>query len=280
MPTTCPSCGSEVVKDSDGVAIRCVSAECPKQIHERFVHWVSRKALDIDGMGTEIISGLIDSGLVHDVADIYKLTESEIASLSRGRQNIDGDDIRVGHTIAAKLITAIEESKKQSFARVLHGLGIRNVGENAAELLVSHFPTLDMLSNASAEELSCIEGIGPIMAENIHAFFINEQNLDLIHRLQVAGLCFDDSARVSEAQMGDQPLAGNTYVLTGTLVESGLSRNEAGAKLKALGAKVSGSVSSKTTAVIAGESAGSKLTKAQDLGITILTEQDFLNLIK
>lgn len=280
MPTNCPSCGSEVVKDPDGVAIRCVSAECPKQIHERFVHWVSRKALDIDGMGTEIISGLIESGLVHDVADIYKLTEGEIASLSRGRQNVEGEDIRVGHTIAAKLISAIEDSKKQSFARVLHGLGIRNVGENAAELLVQHYPVFEELEKASTDDLSKIEGIGPIMAENIHSFFKNDQNLDLIHRLQTAGLCFDDSARISEAQSGDQPLAGNTYVLTGTLVESGLSRDEAGAKLKALGAKVSSSVSSKTTAVIAGEAAGSKLTKAQELGIQILTEQDFLNLIK
>lgn len=223
---------------------------------------------------------MIDSNLIHDVADIYKLTENDIASQSRGRKNVEGEDIRVGRTIAKKLISAIEDSKKQSFARVLHGLGIRNVGENAAELLVSHYPTLDILSNASAEDLSKIEGIGPIMAENINSFFQNEQNRDLINRLKDAGLCFDDSARVSESQSGDQPLAGNTYVLTGTLVESGLSRDEAGAKLKALGAKVSSSVSSKTTAVIAGEAAGSKLTKAQELGIEILTEQDFLNLIK
>lgn len=280
MPKTCPSCGSEVVKDEDGVAIRCISLECPKQLHERILHWVSRKALDIDGMGTEIIAGLIGEKLIKDVADIYTLTEGEIASLSRGRQNKDGEEIRVGHVIAKKLIEAIEASKNQSFARVLHGLGIRNVGENAAELLVSMFPTLEKLENASIEDLSEIEGIGPIMAENIHEFFKNNQNQYVINRLKKSGLNFDDTQRVAASASAEKPLEGNTYVLTGTLTESGLSRSEAGNKLKALGAKVSGSVSSKTTAVIAGDAAGSKLTKAQELGIAILNEQDFLNLIE
>lgn len=279
MPINCPSCGSVVVKDEDGVAIRCISLECPKQLHERIVHWVSRKALDIDGMGQEIIKALISEKLIKDVADIYNLTEMDLATLSRGRQNIKGEEIRVGHTIAKKLIVAIEESKKQSFARVLHGLGIRNVGENAAELLVHNFPTLEKLKSATEEDLSQIEGIGPIMAKNICSFFASDQNLDVINRLVAAGLNFDDSQRVLNSQNAEKPLEGNTYVLTGTLVESGMSRTEAGNKLKALGAKVSGSVSSKTTAVIAGVSAGSKLTKAQDLGVQVLTEQDFLNLI-
>lgn len=279
MPKTCPSCGSAVYKDEDGVAIRCISLECPKQVHERIAHWVSRKALDIDGMGTELISGFISEGLIKDVADIYTLSEGEIASLPRGRQNKDGEEIRVGHTIAKKLVDAIEDSKNRSFARVLHGLGIRNVGENASELLVANFPTLEKLQNASVDELSQIEGIGPIMAENISQFFKNAQNQDVISRLQATGLSFDDTARIQAAENTDLPLAGNTYVLTGTLTESGLSRDEAGAKLKALGAKVSGSVSSKTTAVIAGVSAGSKLTKAQELGITVLSEKDFLELI-
>lgn len=280
MPDTCPSCGSTVVKDPDGVAIRCVSSECPKQVHERIVHWVSRKALDIDGFGTELINVMIDSKLIKDVADIYNLSEDDIASQSRGRQNTEGEDIRVGHTIAKKLVKAIEDSKKQSFARVLHGLGIRNVGEIAAELLVSVYPTLDKLVAASVEDLSHIEGIGPVMAENISSFFKNEQNLDLLKRLQNAGLCFDDSLRISEASSSEQPLKGNTYVLTGTLTQSGMSRDEAGAKLKALGAKVSSSVSSKTTAVIAGEAAGSKLDKAKELGITVLSEKDFLEMIE
>ena len=199
--------------------------------------------------------------------------------MPRGRQNKDGEEIRVGHTLAKKVIDAIEGSKKMSFARVLHGLGIRNVGENASELIVSCFSTLEKLEAASVEDLSQIEGIGPIMAENIHDFFKNEQNIDVVSRLKNAGLCFDDSERVNAEMYGDKPLEGKTYVLTGTLTESGLSRTEAGNKLKALGAKVSGSVSSKTTAVIAGDAAGSKLTKAQDLGIEILNEQDFLNLI-
>lgn len=231
-------------------------------------------------MGPELINLLIDSGLVKDVADLYNLSEVDIASLSRGRQNVEGADILVGKVISAKLIKAIEDSKKQSFARVLHGLGIRNVGASVSELLVNNYPSLDKLLKADVDNLSQIEGIGPIMAVNIHAFFENEQNMDLISRLQDAGLCFDDSERLSESNSGEKPLEGKTYVLTGTLTESGLSRDEAGAKLKALGAKVSSSVSSKTTAVIAGEAAGSKLTKAQDLGIEILSEQDFLNLIK
>lgn len=222
---------------------------------------------------------MIDSKLIKDVADIYNLSEDDIASQSRGRQNVEGEDIRVGHTVSKKLIAAIEESKQRSFSRVLHGLGIRNVGEIAAELLVSNFPTLEKLVAASVEDLSQIEGIGPVMAQNIHQFFKNEQNLDLIKRLQNAGLCFDDRELLLANESADKPLDGKTYVLTGTLTESGMSRDEAGAKLKALGAKVSSSVSSKTTAVIAGEAAGSKLTKAQDLGIPILSEKDFLNLI-
>lgn len=230
-------------------------------------------------MGEELINALLESGRVKDVADIYSLTEEEIAMLERGRKNIKGEEIRVGHVIAKKIIDAIEASKKQSFSRVLHGLGIRNVGENAAELLVSNFPSLDKLKNASIEDLSKLEGIGPIMAANIREFFDNQQNLYVINRLENFGLNFDDSERVANELSGNKPLEGKTFVLTGTLTKSGLSRTEAGNKLKALGAKVSGSVSSKTYAVIAGEAAGSKLSKAQDLGIRVMNEQDFLDLI-
>lgn len=231
-------------------------------------------------MGDEMISALIESGRVRDVADIYSLTEDEIAHLSRGRQNKEGEEIVVGHVIAKKTIDAIEASKKQSFAHVLTGLGIRNVGENAAELLVSVFPNIKKLKSASIEDLSQIDGIGPVMAENIRSFLDNQKNSVVIDRLINFGLSFDDSERLQQQSGQEQPLVGQTYVLTGTLVESGLSRTEAGNKLKALGAKVSGSVSSKTTAVIAGVSAGSKLTKAQELGVKVLNETDFLNLIK
>ena len=279
MPNRCPSCGSPVYKDEEGVAIRCISIECPKQLHERILHWVSRKAMDIDGMGEEMVNMLIQTERVKDVADIYSLTEEEIAMLARGRKNIHDEDIRVGHTVAKKIVAAIEESKKQRFARVLHGLGIRNVGENAAELLINVFPTVELLQNASVEDLSNIEGVGPIMAKNIKSFFENEQNLDVIKRLQNFGLNFDDSALVNAKNNSDKPLEGNTYVITGTLVESGLSRTEAANKLKDLGAKVSGSVSSKTTAVIAGEKAGSKLEKAQNLNVPVLKESEFLELI-
>lgn len=227
-----------------------------------------------------MVNVLIETGRVADVADLYSLTQDEIARLPRGRKNKDGQEITVGHTIAEKTITAIEKSKTMSFARVLHGLGIKGVGENAAELLVNMFPTYEKLKNASIQDLSQLDGIGPIMAENICQFFNNQQNLDVIERLQNFGLNFDDTERVSAALNADKPLKGNTYVLTGTLTQSGMSRTEAGNKLKALGAKVSGSVSKNTTAVIAGDAAGSKLTKAQDLGVAVLNENDFLHLIK
>lgn len=275
----CPSCGSPVVRDEDGVAVRCISLECPKQLSERIKHWVSRKALDIDGMGEEMVQMLIESGRVADVADLYSLSEDEVAMLSRGRKNVDGEDIRVGHVIAKKIVAAIDKSKKRSFARVLHGLGIRNVGENTAELLVNVFPTLDLLENASVEELSQIDGVGPVMAENIFEFFKNPQNLHVIERLKNFGLNFDDSAAVANAQAAESPLEGQTFVITGTLTKSGLSRTEAGNKLKALGAKVSGSVSSKTSCVVAGEKAGSKLSKAESLGVKIINEEEFLSLI-
>ncbi|MDO5329275.1 MAG: NAD-dependent DNA ligase LigA [Coriobacteriia bacterium] len=273
MPATCPSCGSAVVKDEDGVAIRCISIECPKQLNERIKHWVSRKALDIDGMGSEMVAMLIDTGRVRDVADLYTLTEDEIASLSRGRQNVEGEDIRVGHVIAKKIVAAIEESKTRSFARVLHGLGIRGVGENVAELLVDVYPTYELLSNASVEDLSSIEGVGPVLAENIVEFFTNPQNKDVIVRLRQSGLNFDDSAVVQDK---DTSLEGNTFVLTGALSRP---RPEYAQLLKDKGAKVAGSVSMKTTYVVAGEAAGSKLTKAQQLGLKILNEQQLLDLL-
>lgn len=232
-------------------------------------------------MGTEIISSLINEKNVKDVADLYDLKVTDISSLTVTRKGmVNLERSAVGPEIGKKVIKSLEDSKNRPFFRLLHGLGIRNVGENVAELIVDNYPKLDLLADATVEDLSKIEGIGPIVAKNIYEFFKLDRNIKIINRLKDAGLCFDDSDRISEAQSGEQPLAGNTYVLTGTLVESGLSRDEAGAKLKALGAKVSSSVSSKTNAVIAGEAAGSKLTKAQDLGIQILTEQDFLNLIK
>lgn len=279
MPKICPSCGSDVVKDEDGVAIRCISLECPKQLSERIKHWVSRKALDIDGMGEEMVLMLIESGRVSDVADIYTLTEDEIASLSRGRQNVEGDDIRVGHVIAKKIIDAIDGSKKQRFSRVLHGLGIRNIGENTAELLVNVYPSIDLLKSASLEDLSQIDGVGPIMAKNIIKFFENRQNMFVVERLRKSGINFDDSDIVNAVMSTNKPLDGQTFVITGTLVESGMSRTDAANKLKSLGAKVSSSVSAKTSCVVAGINAGSKLSKANDLGIKVISESQFLDII-
>ena len=226
-----------------------------------------------------MVSALCDSGRVHDVADLYNLTEDDIAMLSRGRTNTNGEEIRVGHVVAKKVYEAIQNSKSQTFVRVLHGLGIRNVGVNCAELLVEVYPTVQLLTGASEQDLSKISGVGPIVAHNIVEFFQNPQNQQVIQRLLNFGVNMDDSSAVSAANDVEQVLAGKTYVLTGTLTNTGLSRTEAGAKLKALGAKVSSSVSSKTTAVIAGDNPGSKITKAQTLDVPVLNEQDFIDLI-
>jgi DNA ligase (NAD+) len=275
MPATCPSCGSAVVRAEGEAQHRCVSLDCPAQAKERLIHWASRNALDIEGMGEEIIGRLLACGKVADVADYYQLTESDLASLDMQRTAKDGSRIVLGQTVAHKLIAALEESKTRSFARVVFGLGIRHVGKTTAEILVQKYPSLEALTNASVEDLSAISGIGQVIAESVASFFANENNQAVLARLRSYGFVLEQE--VEEA--GESPLDGLTFVLTGTLIESGLTRDEAGEKLKALGAKVSGSVSKKTSFVICGESAGSKRTKAESLGVPILTERAFLRIL-
>ena len=279
MPSACPSCGSPVVRDEGEVAFRCISIDCPAQALERLLHWASRGALDIDGMGEEIVSRLVESGRVADVADYYSLTEDELAATSTGRVNKDGEIIRLGHTIAAKLVAAIEASKTRSFARVLFGLGIRHVGKTTAELLADAFPSMEALAAAGEGELAEVNGIGPKVAHGVWLFFRTPDNVSVIERLRVAGVTMAAEAMAPGEEV-PQVLSGLTFVLTATLAASGMTRDEAGVRLRAMGAKVSGSVSKKTSFVVAGESAGSKYDKAVSLGVPVLDEAALLHLLE
>lgn len=279
MPSVCPSCGSPVVRDPGEVAFRCISIDCPAQALERLLHWASRGALDIDGMGEEIVSRLVESGRVADVADYYSLSEEELASLDMGRVKADGEPVRLGHTVAKKLVAAIEASKGRPFARVLFGLGIRHVGKTTAEAIAAAYSSMDALAAAGEDELAGIYGVGPKVAHGMWLFFRTPDNVSVIERLRAAGVTMADEAVVPGEEV-PQVLAGLTFVLTGTLTHSGMTRDEAGARLKAMGAKVSGSVSKKTSFVVAGENAGSKYDKAQALGVPVLDEAQLLNLLE
>ncbi len=279
MPSVCPSCGSPVVRDPGEVAFRCISIDCPAQALERLLHWASRGALDIDGMGEEIVSRLVESGRVADVADYYSLSEEELASLDMGRVKADGEPVRLGHTVAKKLVAAIEASKGRPFARVLFGLGIRHVGKTTAEAIAAAYPSMDALSAAGEDELAGIYGVGPKVAHGMWLFFRTPDNTSVIERLRAAGVTMADEA-VAVGEEVPQVLAGLTFVLTGTLAHSGMTRDEAGARLKAMGAKVSGSVSKKTSFVVAGENAGSKYDKAVALDVPVLDEAQLLNLLE
>lgn len=279
MPSVCPSCGSPVVRDPGEVAFRCISIDCPAQALERLLHWASRGALDIDGMGEEIVSRLVECGRVADVADYYSLSEEELASLDMGRVKADGEPVRLGHTVAKKLVAAIEASKGRSFARVLFGLGIRHVGKTTAEAIAAAYPSMDALAAAGEDELAGIYGVGPKVAHGMWLFFRTPDNVSVIERLRAAGVTMADEA-VAVGEEVPQVLAGLTFVLTGTLTHSGMTRDEAGARLKAMGAKVSGSVSKKTSFVVAGENAGSKYDKAVALDVPVLDEAQLLNLLE
>lgn len=275
MPTTCPSCGSPVIQEEGEVAFRCVSIDCPAQAVERLIHWGSRKAMDIDGLGDELINRMVEEGVLSDVADFYdKLSEETLASMPTGRvydtdtaDHLSGDSIPVGYTIAKKVMAKVEESKTRGLGRVLFGIGMRHVGANVAELLAQEFGSIQALATAPVEKIAEIPGIGPKIAESVHEFFSIPENVAVIERLRQAGVVLEEEKAENELP---QTLAGLTFVLTGTLEH--FTRDEAGAQLKAMGAKVSGSVSKKTSFVVAGEAAGSKLTKAESLGVPVLDE--------
>ncbi|MDZ4167849.1 MAG: NAD-dependent DNA ligase LigA [Coriobacteriia bacterium] len=270
MPDECPSCGAPAWRPEGEAVRRCTNVACPAQRHERLLHWASRGAMDIDGLGEEIMARLEDEGLVRDVADLYRLDAATLAALDTGRLRKDGSEITLGETIAAKLIASIEASKSRPLARLLFGLGIRHVGSTVAELITAVYPSLDAIIAASEEELAAIEGVGPRIACSAIAFLSSPDNLAVIERLRKAGVRTADEARETR----EQTLTGTTWVLTGALEH--FSRDEAASALKALGGKVTGSVSKKTSYVVVGADPGSKYDTARELGVRILSEAELI----
>lgn len=262
MPSVCPECGSPVVRDEDGAALRCTSPECPAQRLRNIAHFASREAMDIEGLGISVCESLINNGLVSSAADLYYLEQDKIAELER-----------MGDKSAANLIAAIERSKSAGLARLLCAFGIRQVGQKAAKVLAGSFKDLDALIAADAEQFTAIPDIGGITAGFITEWFSLPQSQHLIGRLRAAGVDF-----TSHEEKRDDRFAGLTFVLTGTL--SDFTRDEASAIIESFGGKASSSVSKKTSYVLAGENAGSKLTKAEGLGIKIISEADFAEMIK
>ncbi len=265
IPTECPVCGSKLYRPPDEVAIYCQNTNCPAQIKGRIKHFVSRGAMDIEGLGEALVDLLVDLGLLKSVDDIYNLKNhyNELV-------NIEG----LGDKSVNNILSAIEKSKSQPLERLLYALGIRYVGAGAARKLAAHFGTMENLMKATEEELEAIYDVGPQMSKSIRAFFENPENQKVIHRLKEAGLNFE--ASVSEAE--PQILDGKTFVLTGSL--ESMTREEAKNKILSLGGKVSSSVSKKTDFVIAGENPGSKFRKAQELGVKIINEEEFLRLLE
>ena len=262
LPDRCPVCGAEVVRDEDGAFLRCTGAECPAQLSRNIAHFVSRDAMDIDGLGSAIVESLISQKLIKSPADIYYLTLEEISGLWKS-----------GTTAAKKLLAAIEASKQQDLSRLIYALGIRQVGVKTGKSLAAAFGSMDALMEAPLEALTAVPDIGEITAQSIYEWFRQDQSQHLIRRLREAGLNFE-----SKRVITDTRLAGKTVVLTGTL--SRFTREEATEKIELLGGKASGSVSRKTSFVVAGENAGSKERKARELGIPVLTEDEFWEMIQ
>jgi DNA ligase (NAD+) len=263
-PTHCPACGSEVERDEGESVPRCSGGlYCSAQRKNAIKHFASRRAMDIDGLGDKIVEQCVDEQLINDVADLFTLTAQQIAGLER-----------MGDKSAENLVMALEKAKHTRLERFLFALGIREVGESTARTLAKYFGNLPAIEEASEEQLLAVDDVGPIVAHHIHTFFRQPHNIEVIEKLQQAGVNWPD---VEVAEPGEQPLLGQTFVLTGTL--SQMDRNEAKEKLIALGAKVSGSVSKKTSVVVAGEAAGSKLTKAEELGVDVWDENRLLSML-
>ncbi len=256
IPESCPSCGSELIHYEDEVALRCINPLCPSQIQERLTHFASRDAMNITGLGPSIVKKLFKAELVHDVADIYQLTVEDLLSLDGFKEKS-----------AEKLYNAIQVSKENSADKLLFGLGIRHVGAKASRQLLEVFETIDQLVAADADSIASIDGLGTVIANSLRSYFAKKEATELLHELKNAGVNF---AYLGKKVSKDAQLAGLTVVLTGKLER--LTRNEAKEKLQDLGAKVTNSVSKKTDIVVAGTDAGSKLTKAQALGIDVRDE--------
>ena len=262
LPENCPVCGAKVEKDEDGAFLRCTGAECPAQLSRNIAHFVSRDAMDVEGLGNSIVEALIEKNLIKSPADIYYLKLEDIATLWKS-----------GTKAAKKLLDAIEESKQQDVSRLIFALGIRQVGAKTGKVLASTFGSLDKLMNATLDELTQVNDVGEVTAANIYDWFHQEQSVHLVERLRSAGVNFE-----SKRVLTDNRFAGKTFVLTGALTK--FTRDEATEKIELLGGKASGSVSKKTSYVVVGENAGSKERKARELGISILSEDDFLAMIQ
>lgn len=262
LPECCPVCGTKLVKSEEEAAVRCPNVECPAQIFRSIVHFASKGAMNIDGLGPQIVHTLLDNKLITSVADLYTLSENKLLQLDNFKEKSVNN-----------LLSAIEKSKSNSLDRLVFGLGIRNIGQASAKLLCDKFGDLDNIMNASAEQISEIDGFGGVMAQSVYNAFHEEHMIELIQRLKKCGI----NTKYEKIQIDDR-FAGKTFVLTGTLPT--LKRSEAKALIEKYGGKASGSVSKKTDYVLAGEEAGSKLDKAQQLGIEIITEEQFKDMIK
>ena len=262
LPCNCPVCGAPTAKDEDGAFLRCTGAECPAQLSRNIAHFVSRDAMDIEGFGSAIVDALIEKNLLKSPADIYYLSLDEMKSLWQK-----------GELAASKLLSAIEASKEQDLSKLIYALGIRQVGAKTGKVLATQFGTLDALMQATEEELTDVQDVGAITAKNIADWFAQPQSQHMIQRLREAGVNFESKRAITDTRF-----AGMTFVLTGAL--SKFTREEATEKIELFGGKASGSVSKKTTYVVVGENAGSKERKARELGIPILSEDDFLAMIQ
>ena len=262
LPKVCPVCGAPVERDEDGAHVRCTGAECPAQLLRNLAHFASRDAMDIEGLGIAVVENLVNAQLVKTPGDLYFLKEEDVAGLDR-----------MGKKSAQKLLAALEKSKSQDLSRLIYAFGIRQVGQKAGKILAARFHTLENLQNAALDELTAVDDIGEITARNILDWMSSPQSRHLIQRLKEAGV------NMTAAEQGsDRRFAGMTFVLTGALEK--FTRDEAGEMIEARGGKAAGSVSKKTTYVVAGEAAGSKLRRAQELGIPVLTEDEFLEMLK
>ncbi|MBR0529994.1 MAG: NAD-dependent DNA ligase LigA [Ruminococcus sp.] len=262
LPDECPVCKTKLIRSEEEAAVRCPNVECPAQIFRSIVHFASKGAMNIDGLGPQIVRVLLDKGLITSVADLYHITEEKLLELDNFKEKS-----------AHNLVTAIEKSKSNSLDRLIFGLGIRGIGQASAKLLCAKFGGIDSIMRATAAEIAEIEGFGDIMADSVYSAFHEEHMLSLIQRLKDCGVNTD-----YEKVQQDDRFEGKTFVLTGTLPT--LKRNEAKELIEKFGGKASGSVSKKTDYVLAGEEAGSKLTKAEQLGIKIITEEEFMEMIK
>ena len=262
MPTTCPVCGGKIVKDEGQVALRCINVQCPAQLKRRIEHFASRGAMDIEGLGQVMVEQLVGRELVHDASDIYQLNAGKLGSIER-----------MGEKSVANLLAAIEQSKTRPLWRLIFGLGILHVGVSAARALAAHFDGLDPLMEASVDELQRIPDVGEVVAASIHDFFQEPRNRQMIARLQKFGV----KPQVEpKKQTSDSAVAGTSWVITGTLSQP---REDIAELILARGGKVTGSVSKKTNYVLAGEAAGSKLDKAKELGVRVLSESEFRKML-